>query len=1159
MATHGEINPSGIDLLFGTSLDALEIANGLLTRRSGDVWIDTGDGNGILAGSGATDGVNRVDQAGNQLPLVDTSDIDKAAQDAQAKADAAAAKADQVRSDLQTEVDKVKSNVSDVDAKAEQARADAASAAAKADADKGDLDKSITALDAKVSGLSDKGDKMAGQITDITGTLNGQQTRLDEFGTKLEGAITQGDATVKSVTELKQTVTGLSSTVGQNMATANEALSKATSVEQTADGLNATLSKDYQTTAQADGRYSTKAELSATSDSLSAKITETAKTAEGAVSAANTAQATADGVKATLSKDYTSTKDADLKYSTKAELSATSESLSSSIDSVKGTADGAVSAASKAQQTADSISATLTKNYQTKAQADATYATQTSLKATSDSLSAGISSAANTASGALNKATTVEASLDGFKTTVNESYGRGANLWINPTFDKDKPLIGSLAADVKAPNGANVCALTVRDHFADVKTAFPVVPGSRYRMTATCKQVKGELPLRAGIWYTAQTGGHAYDTYVSPSSTSNLGDGWLSCEWDFTCPAGKSAGVVFFQIEQSPTTASTQWYVANVVLADVTGLQPEGDYATNSSLTQTADSIKSQVSEVAKTASGAMDKASSVEQTASGLSARLSETAKTVDSTVQTLNAVKATADSNKATLTQVSSTASNALARASSVEQSLTGFKSNVSQTYTPLSDTDALRKSAVRSFDFQGASGKAKWVKLGYLESNGDASSVLIHVYSGNGWNARPDQNTEFEIFIKDASQGAPSASAAFGVTVQRILNADDVKVKVMALDSRHCDVWAWLPWGYWNGRYTLQGSYKAWTPYPNAAPSQSDTEPTSGTMQNLAYETTSTRSYVDQTAKTVALGVVQSYKGSDGSGIATKSDITAAKNDITSSVSSTYATKSGVTQEIGSKITQNNSSWEAKFYTKTETDSKVSSVNTTANQAAGKAQNAQDRVAALEPCIQMTSEGVQVGKKTNGAFTGLSALVGTDGAFHVKNRNPANEIVDVAQLGQDTLVVRSKTARSGGDFLERFIMGPFGDDHFAIEICPALAGDGSSSSEPVQTWQTGWQDIKTGKGCTVAGHAAYAYRGGCLRFRGRVKTTIDGDNSLFADPSVLRLWKSSLNRNFLLPCYRDNAIGWTNVYIPANSRQIRIYGVWDWVSLDQLSIAQ
>lgn len=44
------------------------------------------------------------------------------------------------------------------------------------------------------------------------------------------------------------------------------------------------------------------------------------------------------------------------------------------------------------------------------------------LKATSDSLSAGISSAANTASGALNKATSLDANLTGFKTTVAQTY-----------------------------------------------------------------------------------------------------------------------------------------------------------------------------------------------------------------------------------------------------------------------------------------------------------------------------------------------------------------------------------------------------------------------------------------------------------------------------------------------------------------------------------------------------------------------------------------------------------------------------------------------------------------------------------------------------------------------------------------------------------------
>lgn len=98
-----------------------------------------------------------------------------------------------------------------------------------------------------------------------------------------------------------------------------------------------------------------------------------------------------------------------------------------------------------------------------------------------------------------------------------------------------------------------------------------------------------------------------------------------------------------------------------------------------------------------------------------------------------------------------------------------------------------------------------------------------------------------------------------------------------------------------------------------------------------QDLAYDTLSTRSYVDQTAKSVALGVVQNYQGSDGSGLATKSDITAAKASITSTVASTYATKTGVTQEISSKITQNNNSLDVKFSTKVETQNAQNKANT------------------------------------------------------------------------------------------------------------------------------------------------------------------------------------------------------------------------------------
>lgn len=1711
MASHGEINPSDIDLLLGTSLNALEIANGLLTRRSGDVWIDTGDGKGVLAGAGAADGINRVDEDGNQSPLVDTSGIDKAARDAQKAADDAAAKADdairqgeqirqdaqagiddarkqaqdaaakadKARSDLQAEVDAnkkatdtaiaavdakadkaqsdlesqttaLKEGIAKVDAKTDQIKADGDKLSQRVDAGKAELDKSVGDLDARVSGLSGKGDQLAGRITDIKGTVDGQQTQLKEFDQRLTGEITRGDTTVKSMTELKQTVTGISSTVSQTTKTASDALSKASRVEQTADGIRTMLSEDYTSTKDMELKYSTKTELEQTADGLRSSITSVKSTAEGAVEKANSAQETADGVKRTLTSDYTSAKDADLKYSTKAELEATSESLSSSLSSVRRTADGAVTAASKAQQTADGVSLDLSKNYQSKAQADATYATRTSLKATSDSLSASISSTAKTAQSAVDKATSLEANLNGFKTTVSQTYTTKDDL--------DKLSVGGTNlikgtsgnwSDwiVITPNASNFCKVLATvdtpdglaegaDYTTQIDIEFADVASTGGHTALACTQgtVDGSwshvFNVFADSLLTWQTPVNAVyhlsrTNKAQKSNTANrkfqLG---IRCDW---FASGKFR---WRRIKAEKGSKATDWSPAPE------DLQPAGDYSTKSELTQTADSIKTQVAEVSKTASGAMSKATTVEQTANGLSTRITEQAKTLDATVKTANEAKSTADSNKTTISQTSNLVNAALAgdnlitdggfestawwmglkapfrlsvgsfyhgahvlvcdaatgnnrcplthakgmagtataitvtkgrtyrlsgyyvwygsvpsnvnpgaeklrlakpdgtyiadaqcgkstswaethvdwkcpddgsitsvrievmhqtngtilwddvsfrditeaaatstrvasveqnlngfktsvadtyqpksgmgsyatqsqltqtanqirgevsekyqskdgmssyatnsaltqkaneitgkvqevakttqgntttisqvsqkadkinttlsqkidgkadvsRVSSLEQNLSGFKTTVAQSYQPKGDyptrsdmqssisqtassiksevantyttqtaTEALRKSATRTFTMGGAAGKAKWVKLGHLTSNGDSSSILLHVQSGDGYNGQASQNAEFEIFVKDGCQRSTSATGAFGVSVSRIRDADDVKVKVMAFSSTTCDIWAYMPWAYWNGHYTLQGDYKSWQDGPNCGGTRiQDAEPTSGTAQNLAYDTLSTRSYVDQTAKSVALGVVQSYKGSDGSGLATKSDITAAKNSITSSVSSTYATKTGVTQEIGSKITQNNNSWEAKFYSKTETDSKVSAVaktsmtgvrveyalsassttaptsgwsttapawqsgrymwqrtvttlgdgtskttaatcitgatgqtgpkgatgatgpqgpqgatgktgatgadgkqgqtgatgngaksitpeyylstsattqtggswspnmtwssgkylwarskcvwtngttttttpvladalnnaNTTASQAASKAQNAQDRVAALEPCIQMTSDGVRVGKKTNGVFTGPSALVGTDGVFHVKNKNPSNQITDVVQLGQDKVVVKSNTARSGGDFLDRFIMGPFGDDHFAIRMEPALAGDGSTSSEPEQVWQTGWQDIAPGKGCSVAGHAAYGYRGGCLRFRGRVKTTIDGDNSLFENPGVLRLWTSSLNRNFLLPAYRNNALGWTNAYIPAGSRQVRIYGVWDWVSLDQLSIAQ
>lgn len=110
-------------------------------------------------------------------------------------------------------------------------------------------------------------------------------------------------------------------------------------------------------------------------------------------------------------------------------------------------------------------------------------------------------------------------------------------------------------------------------------------------------------------------------------------------------------------------------------------------------------------------------------------------------------------------------------------------------------------------------GANNAASWVRLGTLVSGGDARSAIIRVCSGNGYNAKAYQNASFEIQIKDGWQSTQSAANACGVTVYRI-NCSGVKVKVIPTAHDTYTVWAYLPWGYWNGNYAVYGKYKSWT---------------------------------------------------------------------------------------------------------------------------------------------------------------------------------------------------------------------------------------------------------------------------------------------------------------------------------------------------------
>lgn len=1129
------------------------------------------------AQAGIDDARKQAQAAGDKADKVRSDlqaevDANKQATDAAiAKVDA---KADKAQNDLESQTTALKSSIAAVDAKADQVKAAGGKLSQKVDADKAALDKSIADVDAKAQAASDKGDRLAGQISDVTTTVNGHTTKLGELSTRIEGVASDGQTTVKSLTDLRQTVTGLSSTVSQNTKTASDAMSKVSQVEQTANGISANLSKNYTTTADADEKYAAKTELKATADGLQANITRSQQTADGAVTAANKAQATADGFGATLSKDYQTAKASDEKYSTKAELKATSDGLSSSLSSVKTTADGAVSRVSSLEQNLDGFESTVAKTYQPKDGMSA-YATTSALKQTSDSITAQVAEVSKTASGAMSKATTVEQTANGLSTRITEQAKtldatvKTANE-AKSTADSNKTTISqtsnlvnaALAGDnlitdggfestawwmgLKAPfrlsvgsfyhgahvlvcdaaTGDNRCPLTHAKGMAGTATAITVTKGRTYRLSGYCVWY-GSVPsnVNPGVekLRLAKPDGTCIADAQCSKSTS-----WAETHVDWKCPDDGSITSVRIEVMHQTNgtilwddvsfrditeAAATSTRVASVEqnlngfktsVADT--YQPKsgmGGYATQSQLTQTANQIRGEVSEKyqSKDGMGSYATNSALTQKANEITGKVQEVAKTTQGNTTTISQVSQKADKINTTLSQKIDGKAD-VSRVSSLEQNLSGFKTTVAQSYQPKGDyptrsdmqssisqtassiktevantyttqtaTETLRKSATRTFTIGGAAGKAKWVKLGHLTSNGDSSSVLLHVYSGGGFNGRASQNAEFEIFVKDGSQQSPSAAGAFGVSVSRIRNADDVKVKVMAFSSTTCDIWAYLPWSWWNGHYTLQGDYEAWQDGPNCGGTRiQDAEPTSGTAQDLAYDTLSTRSYVDQTAKSVALGVVQSYKGSDGSGLATKSDITVAKTSITSSVSSTYATKTGVTQEISSKITQNNNSLDVKFSTKTETKN----AQDTANTANSHASDAQSRIGSLEDCINMTSQGVRVGKRVNGKWSGWSALVNTEGSY---------DIFDGAGAKQATF--------SSG----RLDLGK--SSHNTNGIYVPAGGN----------WTSGWLCIDDYLvDCDHTRHIYACARGGLLCFKGRVALTnpnaagdqrvIDGD---------------------------------------------------------------
>ena len=387
------------------------------------------------------------------------------------------------------------------------------------------------------------------------------------------------------------------------------------------------------------------------------------------------------------------------------------------------------------------------------------------------------------------------------------------------------------------------------------------------------------------------------------------------------------------------------------------------------------------------------------------------------------------------------SGVANSALTKASTLEQTVDGFKTTVSQTYEKKTDSLAKQSALTQKVDSLRSEVSETYATKTQLNNASSTTNMWPNQWFdtskpcigrapvGDEIEAAPVGGNIRIIDRRDHYNGSVSSSVMPGRKYKVSVDAKKVSGTKSVISG---GIWyavqssgnAWDGVGdftnvkdYGNGWHrfertvTVPNGKTMGAAWLQLGENSGSNKPAKWKISNLRFEDVtdiadiqanySTKSYVDQTARTVSLGVVEEYKnGQHGSSLATQSDISVAKDSITSTVSKTYLSKSDASTTYSSKS-------EVK-QTVDGLNVTIGNLQSTANTANSNATNAQNRVGNLETCIKMTADGVRVGKIDNGNFSGYSALVNSAGSFDILDATGSNKLISVDSSGLKTSFV-------------------------------------------------------------------------------------------------------------------------------------------------------
>lgn len=102
--------------------------------------------------------------------------------------------------------------------------------------------------------------------------------------------------------------------------------------------------------------------------------------------------------------------------------------------------------------------------------------------------------------------------------------------------------------------------------------------------------------------------------------------------------------------------------------------------------------------------------------------------------------------------------------------------------------------------------------WYKLGTARIS-ESDNIMIHIYSGDGWNSDAYQNAYATLMIKTGNNPNGGLTREFGATMVNHHHSN-MTYKLISPSNDTVDIWVKIPWGYSSGWYSIHGEYSSYT---------------------------------------------------------------------------------------------------------------------------------------------------------------------------------------------------------------------------------------------------------------------------------------------------------------------------------------------------------